>query len=344
MQPAKTYKFICYSKRLAAVSCLVLVFFCLGRWSLSSSSPSFPNDANPVVFYANQTGSDLRLLFYEALAKAENSIFLEMYAITDPDLVQLLYAKAMKGIPVTILTDSKASPGLRKKLPASVSLQVHKGRGLMHRKVLVVDHKTTILGSVNFTTPSLTLHDNFALALCDPLIASFFEQEHETEGLFSLRGQSIEAWKLPRRGLAAKEKILNELANAKNSIHVAMFTLTDHVLTEALIKAHQRGVRVFLALDYYTAGGSSKKSTKKLAQAGIPIRTSLGAQLLHHKWALIDNSTLIAGSTNWTKSAFAYNHDDFVIIRGLTEEQQKMMLRLWRSIEKTSPNAEVSSL
>lgn len=336
MPKANTSKVFIYGKRLLAVSCLIGLFFWVGRWSLASSSPPFPNETKPLIFYANQTGSDLRLLFYQTLAQAEQSIFLEMYAITDPTLIQLLQAKAKQGLAVTILADSKASPGLRKKLSDSVSVHLHKGRGLMHRKVLVIDHQLTLLGSVNFTPTSLTLHDNFALALHDPNVADYFEHEQENPGIFQVNQQEIEAWKLPKKGIEAKEKILRELEVAKDSIQVAMFTLTDSALTEALIAAHRRGVRVSLALDFYTAGGSSKASFQKLQQAGLPIRTSLGAQLLHHKWALIDGSTLIAGSTNWTKSAFAHNRDDFVIIRNLTEEQQKLMLRLWRSIETSS--------
>ncbi len=338
MPLAKTSKkfFSRYGKKLVTVSCLIFFFCWLGRWSLSSSCPSFPNADTPLVFYANQTGSDFLLLYSQAVAQAKHTIFLEMYAITDPTLIQLLHAKTMQGLSVTILTDSKASPSLRNKLPASAHLHVHKGRGLMHRKVLVIDHTLTLLGSVNFTTPSLALHDNFALAIHGGEIANFFEQEDVHQGLFSFSQQQLEAWKLPKNGQSAKQKILGELAKAKRSIQVAMFTLTDQDLGDALIAAHKRGVHVKVALDYYTAGGSSKKIAQQLTQAGLPPKISLGAQLLHHKWALIDNATLITGSTNWTKSAFAYNHDDFVIIRNLTEVQQKTMLRLWRAIETTT--------
>lgn len=149
-------------------------FVAFGYWSLSSSNPAFPNAATPLIFYSNQTGTDLQLLFCRAIAQAKKSIFLEMYAITDPTLIQLIEAKAKRGVSVTILTDHKASPTIRKKLPETVHLVSHKGRGLMHRKTLVIDHQTTLLGSVNFTTASLTLHDNFALAFFDATIADFF--------------------------------------------------------------------------------------------------------------------------------------------------------------------------
>ncbi len=315
------------------ISCLVCIFFWLGHWSLISSYPTFPNDKNPLMFYANQTGTNLHLLFCEALEKARHCIFLEMYAITDPLIIQMLCAKAAQGVDIHILTDKDASHTLQKKIPSSIKLHVHSGRGLMHRKVVVIDHVLTLLGSVNLTTSSLTLHDNFALAMKDEKIATFFEESREHEGYFTVGEQRVLARKLPKNGKEARETILGELAQAKHSIYVAMFTLTDHILVRALLDAHKRGVRVLLALDYYTAEGTSKKAYESLVQAGIPVKISLGAQLLHHKWALIDNTTLATGSTNWTKSAFAYNHDDFVIIHHLTKEQQKMMLRLWRKIE-----------
>jgi len=307
-------------------------FFWAGHWSLSSSLPTFPTAQHPVVFYTNQTGCNLHLLFLQALAQAKDSIYLEVYAITDPNVIQLLQAKVAQGLSVSILTDKKASPGLKKKLKSPPYLHFYKGRGLMHRKIVVIDHQLTLLGSTNFTPPSLTLHDNFALAISDEQVAFFFEHEAEEMRHFCLNQQQLDTWKLPKNGKQARKAIVDELAKANHSIQVAMFTLTDSSLSHALIAAHNRGIKVQVSLDYYTAGGSSKKIVEELLQAGISVHTSRGAQLFHHKWALIDETTLITGSTNWTKSAFTHNYDDFIIVHDLTEQQRKLMRSLWRTI------------
>jgi phosphatidylserine/phosphatidylglycerophosphate/cardiolipin synthase-like enzyme len=101
-----------------------------------------------------------------------------------------------------------------------------------------------------------------------------------------------------------------------------------------LIKAKQRGVDVTVAVDYYTAKGSSKKTLAILEKGGIKVLLSQGRELLHHKWAVIDDTTLVMGSANWTKAAFTKNHDFLLFLSPLTESQIKFFTKLWAIIEQ----------
>ena len=59
-------------------------------------------------------------------------------------------------------------------------------------------------------------------------------------------------------------------------------------------------------------------------------------QLLHHKFILIDDQTLLVGSANWTKAAFYKNSDCFLILHNLTDDQKTFMNRLWTRLEAES--------
>jgi phosphatidylserine/phosphatidylglycerophosphate/cardiolipin synthase-like enzyme len=60
---------------------------------------------------------------------------------------------------------------------------------------------------------------------------------------------------------------------------------------------------------------------------------SQGQQLLHHKWAIVDEEQWIMGSANWTKAAFAKNEDFLLILSTLTKEQIQFLNRLWSTLE-----------
>jgi phosphatidylserine/phosphatidylglycerophosphate/cardiolipin synthase-like enzyme len=132
--------------------------------------------------------------------------------------------------------------------------------------------------------------------------------------------------------LKALDDLTDQLKHAQESIFVAMFTLTHPVLLQALVDAQNRGVRVTVALDHYAARGASRKATKFLQEHKIPVIFSQGLQLLHHKWAYIDRSQVILGSTNWTKAAFTKNQDCLVFLKSLTPKQQKLFDNLSRTI------------
>jgi phosphatidylserine/phosphatidylglycerophosphate/cardiolipin synthase-like enzyme len=52
---------------------------------------------------------------------------------------------------------------------------------------------------------------------------------------------------------------------------------------------------------------------------------------MHHKFAIVDNTVVVTGSYNWTRSAALYNHENIVvtsakpIVAGFCEEFD----RLW---------------
>ena len=283
-------------------------------------------------------GDDLHLLFCEALAKADRSIYLEMYSITDGSIISVVKNQALQGKKVEILADKSASPLLKKKIgplafPSIDSFYLHKGPGLMHRKIVVIDEELVLLGSTNFTKSSLNMHDNLVVAICDSSLAQFCQNRSPP---WSYSNDQIRIWKLPETGKEALDTLRSLLSSAKKTIRVAMFTFSHKELAKELIDAHARGIDVQVALDHYTREGSSKEIADLLLAHGIPLLISQGAHLLHHKWVLIDGKTLVTGSANWTKSAFKKNKDLLFVIDPLDTTQKHAMKRIWQAVKTES--------
>lgn len=319
----------------------ILVFY---AWLIfASAHVPLPTEKNPFLFYSNQTRQDIKRTLCRALSESSESIFLSVYGISDPQIVEILITKAGENIPVSIEYDPSASTNLKKILPKSIQLKGLKRQGLMHKKIAVIDHSQVFLGSANFTTSSLRHHANLLLGLYSPSLATFLEYPTAQSFVFQIQDQKGEIFLLPDPDQLSKTRLLEAINQAKQSIRVAMFTLTHPEVTRGLIEAKKRGVDVAISIDYYTAKGASRKALLSMAKEGVKIYLSQGRELLHHKWAIFDSSILVTGSANWTKAAFSKNHDFLLFLFDLNQKQRDYLKKLWTIIECESvehnPNA-----
>jgi phosphatidylserine/phosphatidylglycerophosphate/cardiolipin synthase-like enzyme len=92
-----------------------------------------------------------------------------------------------------------------------------------------------------------------------------------------------------------------------------MYSFTNDQLGDALVRAQARGVDVRVILE--TQEDSSKYSEhSKLTAAGIPVRLDSNPQLLHDKFAVIDDAFVITGSMNWTQNGVKENNENELVI------------------------------
>jgi len=260
-----------------------------------------------------------------------------MYSLNDPLIIHQLKEKAKTGVSVTVIHDPDTPQYGFRKLGEPIKRIARSSKGLAHQKILIIDQKNIWIGSANLTSESLRLHDNLVVGLQSSKFAkAILEMPAPHLKPFLVGGQQLEYWVLPDEGKDALQRILVLLQSAQKTIRVAMYTWTHPLLTAAIIQAHQRHVDVEVVLDGGQALGVCLKTLQALQTAGVQTKVNRGPGLLHHKFAYIDDSILISGSTNWTKAAFAKNDDCFLIIHGLLPDQKKKMEKLWHVIRATS--------
>lgn len=294
-----------------------------------------PSSGNPIVFYSNQTRQDIKLTFLQALNKANQSIFLSVYGITDPQILAILEKKSHE-IPISVEYDLSASSPLNKLLPSSVVTRPVNGPGLMHRKIVVIDQRQVFLGTANLTPSSLHHHDNLVLGLYHPELAEFLASPSTPSYQLELEGQRGELYLFPDPKKAGLNRLIALIDSAHTKINIAIFTLTHPEIGDALVRAKTRGVEISIAIDAYTARGASKKLIQRLEKEEVKLYFSQGKELLHHKWAVVDDEALVIGSANWTKAAFNKNHDFLFFLSPLQEKQIRFLNQLWRVIEVES--------
>ncbi len=273
------------------------------------------------------------MVYTRAIQKAKYSISLQIYGLTDQALISLLCDKKREGLDVSITYDKGAS----KNLPKHLNARGSKCKGLMHRKILIIDDIITLVGTANLTNQSLKMHDNLVVGTYSPHLAKFFNKGNKSDPI-SIGKTTIYPYYFPDSENQAYEALENVINSAEKTIQIAMFTLTHKGLIKKLTEAQKRGVKIFVAIDRYTAKGASRKAIDLLKENGAEILLSQGSQLLHHKWALIDEKILAMGSANWTKAAFEKNEDCLLLFEELETAQVKIFSRLWKAVAIASKN------
>jgi len=109
-----------------------------------------------------------------------------------------------------------------------------------------------------------------------------------------------------------------------------MYYFADRDLANAIIDAHNRGVKIRIYLDKDQRQAKYSKS-RYLAKQGIPIRYSDNPYIMHNKFCGVDNEVVITGSYNWTASAGERNNENLLIIRDryITCKYGREFDRLW---------------
>jgi len=111
--------------------------------------------------------------------------------------------------------------------------------------------------------------------------------------------------------------ILEAIAGAKHALNIRMFLFTDPTLLNAVIAAHQRGVKVRVMLNPARRDGESENEAarKALGAAGVAVRDSNPQfALTHQKSMVIDDATGFIESLNWEPRDLTETRDYAVVI------------------------------
>lgn len=334
-------KRLTFLKKSSLTSLFGLFLYLLFHLVYALPPPPLPSEENPLLIYSNQEGHDLRQIFRKSIQRAERSIDLIIYHLSDPHLIDAINKKAEEGLEISIYTEASEARNIKRKLSPAVHLTARHAKKLMHQKILIVDDHEIWIGSANMTPESLKVHGNLVLGMENPLLVQSLKERlftgkgydsREFPLTFLIQEQKLALWILPSTEETTLQQLIDLIEQAKQSIRVAMFTFTHSKLVAALVAAKARGVDVQVVVDGSSSRGASAKACEKLALEGVDLKFSNGIGLLHHKMMVIDEEILVTGSTNWTLSAFQDNDDIFLALSPLTSKQRQQLRSLWKVI------------
>lgn len=121
------------------------------------------------------------------------------------------------------------------------------------------------------------------------------------------------------------------LGEARSTVDICVFTITDNRVTTAIIEAHQRQVAVRIISDNDKSGDLGS-DIDRLLEIGIPVRIDRTDDHMHHKFAIFDHQLLLNGSYNWTRSAAERNRENFLVTGEprFVEGYARLFEELWK--------------
>ncbi len=108
--------------------------------------------------------------------------------------------------------------------------------------------------------------------------------------------------------------LIKQIDASKKSIKVMAYGFTALPLSDALIRAHRRGVKVELIQDEKSSH-NNRDAVAQMIEAGIDVRSDGKHAIQHNKVMLIDDSIVITGSYNFTNSAEKRNAENIIILK-----------------------------
>jgi phosphatidylserine/phosphatidylglycerophosphate/cardiolipin synthase-like enzyme len=265
-------------------------------------------------------GKQLRQVL-QSVDLAAETVDVAIYALTDNRVRDSLISAASRGVRVRVLADEEEAGAVGGDVPAlrdagiPVRTQAEAETRLFHHKILIVDTKVVITGSLNLTRHATSSNwENMVVVASERLAEDFAAEFSRLWRIAASRGADkilAPAPDLDRPllqqppaaaaatgtpgadvvncsasafepiffpcGSAGLDRIRHYIESARSELRVASLTITSDEVREAIAARHRAGARVRVLAD---AGKSAGKGSdiEWLAEQGVPVKTMAHAE------------------------------------------------------------------
>ncbi len=135
-------------------------------------------------------------------------------------------------------------------------------------------------------------------------------------------------------GDACRTAIINQINLAVNQLNICVFTISDDLITNAILTSHKRGTQIRIITDNDKSFDEGS-DIEQIARAGISVKMDNTPNHMHHKFMVSDEKAIITGSYNWTRSAAKFNYENILLSKeaGLIKSYLKEFNHLWKVME-----------
>lgn len=318
-----------------------------------NGGPSIDNGWLKVYFTnpnpPDQVGQGIDNNVVPVVEKAQKTIDVTSFDLNLPSFVNAVIAAEKRGVQVRIVYDGKngsqvleasRSPtgqdfnAVNMLKDAGVQL-VDGGRsnGLMHDKIIIIDSKVLFMGSWNMSYNDTYRNNNNLLEITDPTLIANYQAKFNELFVNKAFGTHAKIGAQTQQLTIGGTKVLNYFSpvdnvmdklvglvnGAQKSVRFMIFTYTDDDLANAMIARYKAGVDVAGVIENR---GASQGALVPLVCAKVPVKVDGNKYTMHHKVIIIDNSIVVTGSFNFTKSADTANDDNVLVIYDPAVAQQ----------------------
>ncbi|KAB2835906.1 MAG: phospholipase D family protein [Caedimonadaceae bacterium] len=142
---------------------------------------------------------------------------------------------------------------------------------------------------------------------------AFYEYNHQCSWSYSDAKESVLGVCFTP-GQNCTTLIVKAILDAKTEVFVQAYSFTSAPIADALVKAHNKGVRVSILVDKSQIK-EKRSRIRALKNAGIDVWVDAVPGIAHNKVMIIDQQTVLTGSFNWTNAAEHRNAENVLFIK-----------------------------
>lgn len=206
--------------------------------------------------------------------------------------------------------------------------------GLMHNKFMIMDGQQVFMGSMNYTPRDTYTNNNNVLRLRAQRAVQAYQQKFNNmfeNGGFGPRGSVQKDIQFTQNGVpvrimfspgdAVADAIVQEINNAQHEIRFMAFSFTLDSIGGAMLQRAAAGVDVSGIFET-RASLTQYSQLPPMFCAGLAVYQGNTRHTFHHKVIVIDGTTVMTGSFNFSQNAIRSNDENMVIIRDPALAQQ----------------------
>lgn len=295
-----------------------------GEWyRLYFTSPQYPDEPDTRVDLIEQG-------LIEVIDSAQESLDIAIYELDLERVGNAIIAARERGVTVRLVTDSdtlEEDETLIRLKEEGFAIVPDERSPIMHNKFVVVDGQAVWTGSWNFTENGTFRNNNHGIFIGSRQLARNYRTEFEemfsqkafgptsranTPNLrIELGDTMIETCFAPEDNCS--EQLIDLIEQAEQRIRFMAFSFTHDKIGEAVSEQAKAGVAV---QGVFESRGSDTEYSEfgRLKAQGLDVWPDGNPYTMHHKVFIVDDSTVVLGSYNFSENADTANDENLLVI------------------------------
>ena len=279
---------------------------------------------NLTLFEQPQNGREPIL---SAIDLAQQQIDVEVYLLSDKEIIQHLIDAHNRGVVVNVMLEQHPFGGgnvntkTEKELKdAGVNVEwTSSDFALTHEKTIVIDKSVAFILNQNLTVSSFTKNREFDIITENPddvlEIETIFVSDWKRESYVSSNPNLVVS------PINARSVLTSLLNSAGQTIDIEMEVIEDRDIIQ-ILKEKAKADVIRIIIPDFSEVAANKEEAVVLEQNGVDVKT-MGSPYVHAKLVIIDDQKAYVGSVNFTTQSLDRNRELGIII-----EQQNIIQTL----------------
>ncbi len=256
----------------------------------------------------------------EELDAARSTISIEIYLLTDDDVLASLFRARDRGVTVRVLLEEDPYGGSNQQPQVFDTLteggiQVRwntAAKRFSHIKLIVIDQQVALIMNLNLTYSALTKNRELAVITTDPDLVDHASRIFEND--WQGKDGDIPG-PLTLSPDTSRSTIIGLIDSAESTLDIYAEVITDTEFVSAVQQAIDRGVQVRIIMTQSYGQNMLDEPVGELVRHGAELHT-LASPYIHAKLIMVDGKQAFIGSQNYTSTSLDQNREVGVVISG----------------------------